>query len=66
MVGDDALNQLYVGAKKIIWIWGLVEFSLLIMVKLVMNFSCFKPITELKLKPVGDYCLPWYFYKNIF
>ena len=23
-------------------------------------------ICELKLKPVGDYCLPWYFYKNIF
>ena len=30
------------------------------------EFKCFKPIKELKLKNPNEYCMPWYFYKNIF
>ena len=34
--------------------------------KICYESSGFKPITELTLKPVGDYGVPWFFYKNIF
>ena len=30
------------------------------------EFRCFKPIKEINIKPVDDYGIPWYFYKNIF
>ena len=30
------------------------------------EFKCFKPIHELNLKKPHEYCMPWYFYKNIF
>ena len=71
MVDNDALNQLYTEAKKnnvdmnnVDMVSGGIQF--VDKGKISYEFSCFKPITELKLKPVGDYCLPWYFYKNIF
>ena len=66
MVDNDALNQLYTEAKKnnVDMASGGIQF--VDKGKISYEFSCFKPITELKLRPVGDYCLPWYFYKNIF
>ena len=66
MVDVDALNQLYTEAKKnnVDMVSGGIQF--VDKGEISYEFSCFKPITELKLKPVGDYCLPWYFYKNIF
>ena len=66
MVDNDALNQLYTEAKKnnVDMVSGGIQF--VDKGKISYEFSCFKPITELKLRPVGDYCLPWYFYKNIF
>ena len=30
------------------------------------EFRCFKPIKEINIKPIDDYDIPWYFYKNIF
>ena len=66
MVDNDALNQLYTEAKKnnVDMVSGGIQF--VDKGKISYEFSCFKPITELKLRSVGDYCLPWYFYKNIF
>lgn len=66
MVDDDALNQLYTEAKKnnVDMVSGGIQF--VDKGEVSYEYSCFKPITELKLRPVGDFCLPWYFYKNIF
>ena len=66
MVDKDALNQLYAEGKKnnLDMVSGGIQF--VSKDKINYEFSCFKPITELKLRPVGDYCIPWYFYKNIF
>ena len=66
IVDNNALNILYSEASTRNMIMASGSMQFVSEKGINTTFKCFKEIEKLSLKSPKDYCVPWYFYKNIF